>query len=877
MFLSRAAILQQADSRPAPFLVSLGLADSGQEVPPAWLVNAIISVSRLWPLVILAKICCAGLMIRLGWPASHSIDMALVAMGAGTLLTDLLIWGLPRTLLFNRSLPYRQMWGMLALTALSGVTFSYWLNICFIAAPNSHVSWAMLGAVTTIIAVAVFGSRRILGLAYCLGAGIPLALSSHGFLHLVVVVLSLAALAFATLRQAHADQMQLLATMMAELRGRRAERLLNEHERSGRGWFWETDRHGCVTYISETLAATLGKQGSDLVGRPITGLIAQGERQRGDGERTLGFNLSVRSPFADIAVRAATPDEERWWAISGQPIVDDFGQFHGFRGSGTDLTEMRRSQAEVTRLAQYDSLTGLANRIQMMGALEQSLVDARGQPGDCALILLDLDRFKSVNDTLGHPVGDQLLRLVSHRLLHVIGDRGRVGRLGGDEFKVVLPGRLDGQQLGAMADAIIESLSQPYAIENNQVVIGVSIGIAICPDHGVTADAMIRNADLALYAAKGDGRGVYRFYSAEMHADAEDRRQLEEDLRRALVEDGLHLVYQPVVSAATEQVTGYEALLRWLHPVRGLISPTIFIPIAEDAALISQIGEWVLRTACRDAANWPGDIRVAVNVSPIQFANPALPGIVVSALASAGLSAEQLELEITESVFLNDDADTDTMFSRLKSIGVRLALDDFGTGYSSLGYLKKAPFDKIKIDQSFVRGAAMQGSRNSAIIKSIVSLAEALSMDTTAEGAETHDELDMIRQLGCSHVQGYIYGKPMPAAEVLHRLTTSGTRIEASGFRSSRPARKSMLWSVSVLHDGHRYNGRVRNISSTGALVEGLWNVPSDTTFLVELAEGYVVEATARWSVEDRMGVEFHSQVDVSRLKAPGAARALAS
>jgi diguanylate cyclase (GGDEF)-like protein/PAS domain S-box-containing protein len=874
MSLSRATISRILDPRPATTLVSLGLADPGLDVPPAWLLNAIRSIAGLWPLVTLSKLCCLGLLAATGhWSAVG------IAVGMVMLLVDLTIIFLPRIGRFQRIAPHRQMWGVLPLAVLSGATFSYALELLGQSPAPAVAPWTTFGTVSALIAVSVFGSRRILGLAYCIGAGLPLVLITRDPLHFGVVFLSLCAIAFAAVRQARADQQRLEANHVEELRGRRAQRLLNEYERSGRGWFWETDRQGCLTYISDTLAHSLDRQAADLVGRSITDLITSGEeRQRGDGERTLGFHLSARTGFSEISVRAAVPGEERWWAISGQPIVNEFGQFHGFRGSGIDLTEMKRTEAEVTRLAQYDSLTGLANRVQMMRTLEQAVVGTRGEPGECALLLLDLDRFKSVNDTLGHPAGDALLRHVSQRLQRTIGERGRVGRLGGDEFKVVVPGRIDRATLGAVANAIITSLSQPYSIEGNQVVIGASIGIAICPDHGMTAEAMIRNADLALYKAKGDGRGIYRFYSSEMHADAEDRRQLEEDLRSALAADGLHLVYQPVVSAATEQISGYEALLRWQHPTRGLISPTVFVPIAEDAGLISQIGEWVLRTACRDAVSWPESIRVAVNVSPIQFANPALPGIVMSALAGAGLSAGRLELEITESVFLNDDADTDAMFARLKAIGIRLALDDFGTGYSSLGYLKKAPFDKIKIDQSFVRGAAMQGSRNSAIIKSIVSLAEALSMDTTAEGAETHDELDLIRQLGCSHVQGYIYGKPMPAVEIMARLSEQGTRIEPNGFRSSRPPRKTMLRSVAVMHDGHRYNARVRNVSNTGALIEGLWNVPTDTSFLIELAEGYIVSATARWSVDDRMGVEFQTQVDINRIKAPTAMpRAMAS
>ncbi|MFN3552796.1 MAG: EAL domain-containing protein, partial [Novosphingobium meiothermophilum] len=393
-------------------------------------------------------------------------------------------------------------------------------------------------------------------------------------------------------------------------------------------------------------------------------------------------------------------------------------------------------------------------------------------------------------------------------------------------------------------------------IEGSRVMIGASVGIALAPDDGVTSEALIRNADLALYAAKDGGRGRYHFYAPDLHSDAEERRKMEEDLRDAVANGGLELYYQPVVQTTTEKITGFEALLRWNHPEQGWISPARFIPIAEDTGLIAPIGEWALRTACRDLAKWPENVRVAVNVSPLQFANPSLPVIVTNALANAQVAAERLELEITESVFLNDDEGTDQMFKSLKSIGVRLALDDFGTGYSSLGYLRSAPFDKIKIDQSFVRGATQPGSRNGAIIASIVSLAESLGMETTAEGVETLDELDLVRMLGCSHVQGYIYERPLSATSAGARLSTGLIAI-AQGPRSARAARHSMLRKVVLDHGGHRYNAMIRNISQIGAMIEGLWNVPPGTIFRVILAENHIVTATCRWCNEDRMGVEF--------------------
>ena len=662
-------------------------------------------------------------------------------------------------------------------------------------------------------------------------------------------------------RQARADAAAAKLERERERVQQRAEQILSDFEETGQGWFWETDRRGALTYVSPIVAQVLGKAPGSLVGRPFSALFSA-DPQGQESERTLAFHLTARSAFSELGLRAATLDEERWWSLNGRPVYDSYGNFVGFRGSGHDLTEKRRSQEHASRLAHYDSLTGLANRLQMAQTLEKILAAPNREHRACAVFLLDLDRFKQVNDTMGHPAGDALLKQVASRLERAVGETGRVGRLGGDEFQVILAGHHRREDLAALARRIIHDLSEPYSIEGHRVVIGASVGIALSPDDGVTSEALIRNADLALYAAKDGGRGRHHFYAADLHSDAEERRQLEQDLRDALAHGGLELHYQPVVHTATERITGFEALLRWEHPTRGRMSPAKFIPIAEDTGLIAQIGEWALRTACLDLASWPDSVRVAVNVSPLQFANPALPAIITNALATAQVDPSRLELEITESVFLNDDAATDAMFKSLKRVGVRLALDDFGTGYSSLGYLKNAPFDKIKIDQSFVRGATIAGSRNGAIIASIVSLAEALGMETTAEGVETLDELDLVRMLGCSHVQGYIYEKPLSVGVATQRLMTGLTAI-ARGPRAARAARHTMLRKIVLDHGGQQYHGTIRNISTTGALVEGLWNVPPGTIFRILLTDTLIVTATTRWCNEDRMGIEFAAPLPV--------------
>jgi diguanylate cyclase (GGDEF)-like protein/PAS domain S-box-containing protein len=642
----------------------------------------------------------------------------------------------------------------------------------------------------------------------------------------------------------------------ANLNAHEALLLLRNYEESGQGWFWSTDAQGRLTYITASVARLMGRDRSALLGTLFTELFLPADSQ-GDRQRTLPFLLTRQSKFHELPLRSAFEGDDRWWAISGRPQFDDAGKFAGYRGSGTDITEQRRSAEDASRLALYDSLTGLANRFHISKKLDATLAAFAQQQRSCAIMLLDLDRFKQVNDTLGHPAGDALLKQVAQRLLKIVGDREMVSRLGGDEFQIILPDIEDRGKLGDMATDIIASLSQPYSVEGSRCIIGASVGVAIAPFDGQGSDDLVRNADLALYAAKGNGRGRFAFYSSDLHQAAEDRRLLEEDLRDALPRGEIALCYQPVVHSKSNLVTGVEALVRWNHRERGSISPALFIPIAEEANLIWKLGEWVLRKACADAASWPGDMRVAVNVSPVQFANPDLPKVVAQALEASGLAPSRLELEITESVFLGDTAETNRMFKALKDLGVRLALDDFGTGYSSLGYLQSAPFDKIKIDQSFVRDATVPGSRNGAIIAAIVALAEALEMETTAEGIESLDQLELIRGLNVSHVQGYVYSKPVPQTELMDHAEAGSWTIKPSGPARQRNDRVSLFRKVGAIHDNHRYDVIIRNLSATGAFIEGILDVPVGTRFVIDFGEGQLVTATVRRSAKHQQGVEF--------------------
>jgi diguanylate cyclase (GGDEF)-like protein/PAS domain S-box-containing protein len=639
--------------------------------------------------------------------------------------------------------------------------------------------------------------------------------------------------------------------------------LFDEFERSGIAWFWASNAEGDLTYVSDSAAEALGKAVGDLVGRPLaTVFVSDQDEDAERSGRTLPFLLRAHNSINELVVRVGDQEErEAWWSITARPHSDANGEFLGFRGSAKDVTSTYQQQKDASRLAQYDSLTGLANRHRMSKRLNSILTAYQAAKRSCALIMLDLDRFKQVNDTLGHPAGDELLKQVAQRLERIVDKRGEIGRLGGDEFQIILPDVDDRGKLGDIAARIIQMLSQPYSIEGSRAVIGTSIGIAIAPYDGITSDELVKAADLALYAAKGDGRGLFRFYSSELKDSAQERREIEEDLRDALARGELLMHYQPIVRSKDNTVAGFEALIRWEHPERGQINPTDFIPIAEETSLINQIGEWAMRQACEDAAKWPGGLTVSVNVSPTQFSADGLPAIVASALAFSGLKPSRLELEITESVFMGDASAVDAMFESLQGLGVRLVLDDFGTGYSSLGYLRKAPFNKIKIDQSFVRECTEPGNANSAIIAAIVSLADALGMETTAEGVEAMDELALVKKRGVTNVQGFIYSRAISREEVEERLHSGNLVFEPVGPAKHRPQRRRVFRSIGVVHENHRYDAVLRDLSKSGAKIEGLLEVPIGTKLVVDLGNGQLAVAIVRRSQDATQGVEFEQQL----------------
>ena len=544
--------------------------------------------------------------------------------------------------------------------------------------------------------------------------------------------------------------------------------LLREFEENEADWLWQIDTNRCIRAVSPRFAYALGVAPKDVEGRKFVEVIAGAKWDTTQVPRSLhdlAERLKRRESFSNLLVEVYVNDAARWWELSGTPMRDDNGHFFGYRGVGSDVTDKRESDEKIAYLARYDTLTGLPNRLMLTEALGEAMRYSAQWNTRCAFLMIDLDRFKSVNDSLGHQIGDRLLAQVSERLSALMNANQQCGRLGGDEFAVVIRDASDPHVVERVAHEIISRLSAPYVVDNHRLFIGASVGSAVGPRDGGTVETLMRNSDLALYRSKDDGGGVHCKYVPALHADAEERRQLELSLRTAIENEEMTLVYQPVVDARSEQVVSFEALLRWQNEQHGLVSPGKFIPLAEETRLIVPIGEWVLRHACHEAAKWPSDIKVAVNVSGEQLLDRSFCDVVVSALRESGLPPQRLEIEVTESVFLRDGRMANATLQQILDLGCGIALDDFGTGYSSLGYLRTIRFSTIKVDRSFVEGASQNSPESLAIIRAVVAMAQSLDMQTTAEGVETDMQVDMCRDLGCTKIQGYYFGRPMPSIE----------------------------------------------------------------------------------------------------------------
>ena len=456
-------------------------------------------------------------------------------------------------------------------------------------------------------------------------------------------------------------------------------------------------------------------------------------------------------------------------SVTSKPIADG-----GWLAIHEDITERQRADEQIAHMARHDALTDLPNRIMLRERLQHEL--KRVKRGEClAVLCLDLDQFKSVNDTLGHPIGDELLKLVADRLRGCTREPDTIARLGGDEFAIIMTQMKEPTDAASLSRRIRESIIRPYQVDGHQIVSDLSIGISIAPIDGTESDVLLKNADMALYGAKADGRGTYRFFEADMNTRMKARRELEMDLRKALHNKEFELYYQPLVTLQTNEISAFEALLRWHHPTRGMISPAEFIPIAEETGLIIPLGEWVLKTACQETVNWPAHVKVAVNLSPSQLNNRNLVRVVNEALSESGMPARKLQLEITETVLMQNTFSTLATLHELRKLGVQIAMDDFGTGYSSLSYLRSFPFDKIKIDRSFIQDLS-NGAGPLAIVHAVAGLANGLNMISTAEGVETQQQLETLQAIGCTEMQGYLFSQARPAKEVMGFFTSDAAK-----------------------------------------------------------------------------------------------------
>lgn len=539
--------------------------------------------------------------------------------------------------------------------------------------------------------------------------------------------------------------------------------LLREHEAQSSDWLWQIDVEGRIVAPSARFAEAFGGQSRPLAGTRLPELFSDPSIAGNAGALArLIEQVGGGRSFRDLIIPGSLGGQARWWSLSGRPVRDAYGRRVGYRGVMSDVTVAKEAQAHVAYLAHHDPLTGLANRAHFSAGVQADL-DYGGER-KVSVLAIDLDGFKAVNDRFGHPVGDALLVALAKRLRVVTAADGVVARLGGDQFAVATCS-LDSDALEALCRRLNEALARAVRIGAHDIAVGASIGVAVGPDDGRTVDELLRNADSALCRAKREGRGQFRFFEAGMDRQMQVRAALLQELREAIPAGQLSLFYQPYVDSRTGSVTGCEALLRWHHPTRGMVSPADFIPLAEESGLITVIGKWVIERACETAATWPDNVRISVNVSPRQFKDSTLPTHIEEVLLRTGLPASRLEVEVTEAVLIDDAAVALEILRRIRAIGVKLSLDDFGTGYSSLSYLRDFPFDKVKIDRSFVRDIEERHD-SQVIVQGIRSIALGLGMTITAEGVETTGQAQRLRTSGCHELQGFLFSKAQPEGEV---------------------------------------------------------------------------------------------------------------
>jgi diguanylate cyclase (GGDEF)-like protein/PAS domain S-box-containing protein len=577
-----------------------------------------------------------------------------------------------------------------------------------------------------------------------------------GFTFILVTVVFNHAAAFVALRASE---------MLVEEKGQIIGLLLREFEQTASDWVWGIDRAGVVNRLSGGFTKATGATEADLVGADLMVFLSHITAPGDPLVREIERSMAVHETFQDVELEIVGTGRECWWRLTGKPAFDDAGQYLGYLGTGSDISDRKIAERRITMLAHHDSLTGLLNRTRFTEQLmlSEARLERYGTP--FTVMYLDLDQFKGVNDTKGHMAGDRLLSAVADRIRSELRDIDMAARFGGDEFAILLPDTGDRDAVDKLGAKLVAIMREPFVIEDDMFLIGASIGIAMAPSDGIRADHLLRNADLALYRAKLDGRSMHRFFETEMDSEQRERRLIEADLRGALAKNELVLHYQPLVNATDGLPTGFEALVRWNHPTRGLVPPAEFIAIAEQSDLIVDIGDWTINQACIAASAWPEHLTVAVNLSARHFRRSDIGRVVQRALQDSGLAPRRLEIEITEGLLIENPDEVIEKLAEIRALGVTIAMDDFGTGYSSLSYLLKFPFDKIKIDRSFVEASTNDPIARD-ILRAIASMAKTLKLKITAEGVETAEQAEFLSEIACHQLQGYYFARPLSVVDL---------------------------------------------------------------------------------------------------------------
>ncbi|MFM5884215.1 MAG: putative bifunctional diguanylate cyclase/phosphodiesterase [Novosphingobium sp.] len=768
-----------------------------------WVDNRLISahIRIVKPMVaatvLNAVVVIAALVGQVGWP--HLCLFAVSSLGAA-LHRVWLAAGIARGRRQKR--PQKIMHAFFLNSLWMGLNLGVLLALWFpIVSPDAQVLLTI--AATTQIASAAYTVRTLPA-----SAAVYVALQALGLaigLARIATPTALAGLAILMLSSALLIRMartardlfvtRILSDRELAASARTVKLLLNEYEESGSDLLFELDRQGSLVGVSQRFAAAVGQPAEALEGLPFQTLFAAGEQRA-----ALAVLLARRARISDLVLECATSgDAARWWSVTGRPCFQVEGERAAFRGVITDVTTQRLAEGRAQRMANFDTLTGLPNRARFDAALAD-ILEQRAEAEQVALLMVDVDHFKDVNDLHGHPVGDALLRTLADGIAGWIGESGLGGsapllaRLGGDEFAVVVAGHDACDHAVRLADLLGEKLFAPLTVDGHEVATSLSIGIALAPFHTDQKAQLLSYAGIALHAAKQGGRAMWEMFEPGMDAVLHERHALSRDLRHAVARGELRLFVQPLVDIASEAKTGYEALLRWQHPTRGLVAPDQFIPLAEETGLIVPIGEWVIRQALAEAATWQNGETIAINLSAVQIGSPGLLPVIVNALAETGLDPARVEFEITESVLLHNSAANIDVLNSLHKLGVKIALDDFGTGYASLTYLLTFPFDKIKIDRRFVSELATR-EESRAIVGAVIALANQLGMCTLAEGVEEPEQLDTLRRHGCRMVQGWLFGKALPFEDYHPRRSAAAPVDPPLRLPPARKLRRSQTYS----------------------------------------------------------------------------------